>query len=370
MTDKTRYQLALTFVKGIGTALTRSLIQHFGDEEIIFNTSVRELRAIPRISDQVIANLKDKAVMQRANEELTFIEKNGITPLFFTDDDYPQRLRHCVDAPIMLFAKGNVETNPPKVVSIVGTRQISEYGKDTCAQLVRELAERFPEVQIVSGLAYGVDIHAHRAALHENVSTVGVLAHGLDRIYPYAHRHSAIEMLQKGGLLTEYPSQTNPDPHNFVKRNRIVAGMSDAVVVVESAEKGGSLITAEIANSYFREVFAVPGRNSDAMSRGCNKLIAQNKAIILNNIDTLVEHLGWETTKKKAKPQQRELFVELSPDEEVIVNALRAGNDEGMQVNVLSVEVNISLPELFMLLLDMEMKQLVRQLPGGMVRLC
>ncbi len=268
---------------------------------------------------------------------------------------------------MLLYSKGNIDYNCEKVVSIVGTRGITEYGQAFCRDFVKELSLQYPDLLIVSGLAYGVDISAHRASLKNNLPTVGVLAHGLDRIYPSAHRKTAIEMLQNGGLLTEFPSQTNPDKYNFVCRNRIVAGMADAVVVVESGAKGGSLITADIANSYFREVFAVPGRVGDTQSAGCNNLISSNRAVLLQDTQGFIAQMGWSKSAKVQPPRQRELFLNLSEEEEKIFHALN-GN-EGMQVNMLAIELNTPVSELFMTLLELEMKNIVQALPGGVYKL-
>ncbi|MDK2837526.1 MAG: processing protein [Bacteroidota bacterium] len=367
LTEKSLYRIALTQIKGVGIMLAKSLMQAVGDEEAIFRESVRNLEKIPRISRRLIDEIRNPQVIRRAEEELAFVEKNKLRLLFFTDKDYPSRLNNCIDAPILLYAKGNADFNRQKIVSIVGTRNLTEYGQDFCKKFIHQLSERIPDLMIVSGLAYGADICAHRASLSANLSTVGVLAHGLDRIYPAVHRKTAIEMLEKGALITEFPSQTNPDKHNFVKRNRIVAGMADALVVIESAEKGGALITAEIANSYFREVFAVPGRNTDAMSAGCNRLIADNKAVLLRDTKTFLEQLGWETSTKVQHPRQREIFLNLTEEEEKVCNALN-GTD-GMQVNSLAIELNIPVSELFMTLLELEMKNVIQALPGGMYKL-
>ncbi len=365
---KTLYQIALTQIKGVGVMYARNLVSAVGDVEAVFTESARVLEKIPRISRRLIAEIRDPEVMRRAEIELNFITKNNIQSLFYTDEDYPQRLTNCIDAPILLYAKGNVNFNREKIVSIVGTRNATKYGQDFCKKFCNELSERYPDLLIVSGLAYGIDIHAHRAALANNLSTVAVLGHGLDRIYPNVHRHTAIEMLESGALLTEFPSQTNPDRHNFVRRNRIVAGMADAVVVVESGEKGGSLITADIANSYYREVFAVPGRISDNASAGCNKLISDNKAVLLQQVDDFVAHLGWSASgKKTAEPKQKELFLNLSEDEEKIFNILN-GN-EPMQVNMLAIELDTPVSELFFTLLELEMKNVVQALPGGVYKL-
>lgn len=367
VTDKTLYQIALTQINGVGVILARNLVQAMGDEEAVFTGSNRKLEEIPRISKRLIAEILNPEVLRRAEKELNFITKNNIRPLFFTDTDYPQRLTNCIDAPVLLYAKGNVDFNRQKVVSIVGTRNATKYGQDFCNKFIKELSLQYPDTLIVSGLAYGIDIHAHRAALQNGLSTVAVLGHGLDRIYPYAHRHTAIEMLENGALIAEFPSETNPDRHNFVRRNRIVAGMADAVVVVESAEKGGSLITADIANSYYREVFAVPGRISDTSSVGCNRLIADNKAILLQDTKSFLDQIGWSTSTKASKPKQKELFLNLSEDEEKIFNALNSV--DSMQVNTLAIELNTPVSELFFTLLELEMKNIVQALPGGVYKL-
>ena len=365
--NKALYQIALTQIKGVGIVLARTLIQAVGDEEAVFRESKRSLQKIPRISHQIIDFIQSAEPLKRAEQELEFITKNKLRMLFFTETDYPQRLTHCIDAPVLLYAKGDTDFNRNKVVSIVGTRNATRHGQHFCEQFISDLSKSIPDVQIVSGLAYGIDVCAHRAALQKNISTVAVLAHGLDRIYPNLHRKTAVEMLENGALLTEFPSQTNPDRHNFVRRNRIVAGMADAVVVVESGAKGGSLITAEIANSYFREVFAVPGRTSDHLSVGCNNLIAANKAVLLQEAKSFITQMGWGSLKKPVKPVQRELFLNLSEDEEKIFNALQSG--EGMQVNMLAIELNTPVSELFFTLLELEMKNVVVALPGGMYKL-
>lgn len=367
ISEKTLYQIALTKIKGVGISLARALMQTVGDEEAIFKESRKLLEKIPRISPQLVDEIRSPRVIEEANNELQFIEKNKIKPLFFTDSNYPQRLTNCIDAPILLYDKGNTDFNRDKVISIVGTRNATRYGRDFCENLIKSIADDHPDMLIVSGLAYGIDICAHRAAVNNNLSTVAVLAHGLDRIYPHVHRSTAIDMLNNGALLTEFPSETNPDRFNFVKRNRIVAGMSDAVVVIESAAKGGSLITADIANSYFREVFAVPGRVFDKESEGCNKLISNNKAILLQDPESLYNQMGWTKDNKSNKPIQRELFVSLTKDEERIFKVLN--NGESKQVNMISLELDVPVADLFFTLLELEMKGLVKALPGGMYKL-
>lgn len=363
-THSSLYRIALTQIKGIGVMHARTLMQIIGNEEAIFKEDVRKLEAIPRISRRLINEIRDPEVMRKAESELKFIVDNKLRLLFFTDDDYPQRLTQCIDAPLVLYAKGNTGFNHSKTISVIGTRNATRYGEDFCNRFIEEIAVRLPDVQVISGLAYGIDICAHRASLKHNLSTVAVLAHGLDRIYPQVHRQTAIEMLSNGALLSEFPSGTNPDRHNFVKRNRIVAGMSDAVIVLESAEKGGSLTTADMANSYFREVFALPGRIADKMSIGCNRLISENKALLLQSIDSFISHMGWESVKETAIPVQQSLFHDLTDEEALIYEKIKSAGT--IHVNTLAIELNIPVPELFMVLLELEVKNNVKSLPGGM----
>lgn len=367
ITNKTLYQIALTCIPGVGVIHARNLMKTVGDEEAVFREKAKNLEKIQGISRRLIDEIRKAEVLRKAEKELEFVEKNRIETLFYTQDNYPSRLNNCIDAPVLLYSKGNADFNAKKVVSIVGTRNATKYGQEFCQQFISKLSELLPHVLIVSGLAYGIDICAHRASLQHNVSTVGVLAHGLDRIYPSIHRKTAKEMLEKGALITEFPSQTEPDRFNFVKRNRIVAGMADAVVVVESDEKGGSLITAEIANSYYREVFAVPGRTSDAKSSGCNTLIVHNKAVLLQDVTGFLDQMGWSTSVKSKQPKQRELFLNLTETEEKVFNALNGA--ESMHVNMLGIELNLPVSELFFTLLELEMKNVVKALPGGVYKL-
>ncbi len=363
MNNKVLYQIALTLIKGVGVMHARNLMEIVGDEETIFRESRQRLKAIPRLPEKVIDEIRNPEVLRRAEKELTFVTKNNLQPLFFTDSSYPQRLTQCIDAPVLLYARGDCDLNRSKVVGVVGTRNATRQGTQFCESFIRELSESNPDILIISGLAYGIDICAHRTALKEGLSTVAVLAHGLDRIYPSLHRQTAVEMLKTGALLTEFPSETNPDRHNFVKRNRIVAGMADAVVVIESGVKGGSLTTADIANSYFREVFALPGRVKDPMSAGCNRLIADNQAVLLHSSKQFLAHMGWEKQPEMNKETQKKLFMELSAEEEQICQLL--DRQESMQVNNISVELNIPVTDLFLTLLELEVKNVVKALPGG-----
>ncbi|MDR1742290.1 MAG: DNA-processing protein DprA [Dysgonamonadaceae bacterium] len=364
---KTLCQIALTMIPGIGVMHARNLVQAAGDEEAVFREKARVLEKIPRISARLVAEIRNPEVMRKAERELEFVEKNHLRMFFFTNPDYPSRLNNCIDAPVLLYAKGDADFNRQKIISVVGTRNATPYGQKFCETLIDTLADKFPELLVISGLAYGIDVCAHRAALQSGLSTVAVLGHGLDRIYPEMHRKTAIEMLEKGALITEFPSKTTPDKFNFVKRNRIVAGMADAVIVMESGERGGSLITADIANSYYREVFAVPGRTTDNASKGCNNLIANNKAVLLQDANEFIALMNWDSSSRP-QPKQKELFLNLSEEEERIFNALAKHND-GVQVNMLGIELNVPVSELFFTLLELEMKNVVQSLPGGVYKL-
>lgn len=361
--------LALSRVQVPQLALLRQLIEEVGSaKELLENASdIQEI--LPGATPKLAAMLADSSIVERAEREMEFMEKNGIRLLCLGDESYPCRLAECCDAPLVLHSMGNVDLNARHVVSIVGTRHASEYGKELCSNFVADLAKFVPDTLIVSGLAYGIDVCAHRAALEAGLPTVGVLAHGLDRIYPSAHRATAKSMLQNGGLLTEFMSESEPFPSNFVQRNRVVAGMADATVVVESASKGGSLITASLANSYSRDCFAFPGRVNDQYSQGCNELVSRNRAALITSAYEFVEAMNWEVVSKKrsADDLQGELFPELTPEEKAVIEALRSDSD-GMQVNQLVVLLDIPISRLLPLLFEMEMKGYVKAVAGGCYR--
>lgn len=363
--DKLLYQIALTKIPGVGDIIGKNLLKVVGDEKAIFETSESALAKIQGISSNIAKEIRKPEVLKEAEKELEFVKKNNIQTYFFTEEKYPKRLTECSDSPILLYFKGNTDFNKAKIISIVGTRNATHYGKNFCETFLSELAQKHPDTLVISGLAYGIDIHAHRAALTYGLSTIGVLAHGLDRIYPTAHRQTAIEMLEMGGLLTEFPSKTEPDRFNFVRRNRIVAGMADAVLVVESSDKGGSLITAEIANSYCKDVFALPGRTSDQRSEGCNKLIAKHKADILISTDYFIEQMNWDynSQKKQKAPRQQQLFADLNEEEQSIIDKLTGCG--AMHIDQLAKELSIPAFQLFSTLLELEMKQLIKALPGS-----
>ncbi len=355
------YYLALQNAKGIGDINAKKLIGYIGSAQGIFEEKPQNLEKIPNVGSSIIKGLQDKSVFAKAEKELEFINNNNIKVSAFLEDTYPEKLQHCVDGPILLFQKGKFDLKNQRIVSIVGTRNMTNYGKFFLQEFVAELKAYHPI--IVSGLAYGVDVYAHQQAIENKMQTIGVLAHGLDAIYPKTHQKTALEMQENGGLFTEFWSNTNPDRENFVKRNRIVAGLSAATIVIESAEKGGSLITANIANSYHRDVFAVPGRLSDQYSKGCNHLIKTNQAHLLQSAKDLAYILNWDTEKNtKAKTVQKQLFVDLNTQEKTIYEHLLK---EGKQpIDVIALHCKYPIHKTASLLLNLELKGVARPLPG------
>ncbi|MDB4998946.1 MAG: processing protein DprA [Mucilaginibacter sp.] len=361
------HQLALTFIKNIGPATSRLLLAHIGDAETIFNTNKAKFIKVPGIGEKKINQLDFDEGLRKAEAELKNIEKNNIDVIFYTDSRFPRRLKNCHDAPILLYSKGNANLNMHRIVSIVGTRNATDYGRHLCKQLVEELKEY--NTLIVSGLALGIDVAAHKECIKSGVPTVGVLGHGLDKLYPSQNRSTAEKMLENGGLLTEYPFGTAPDRQHFPERNRIVAGMADATIVVEAGLKGGALITAEIANSYNRDVFAFPGRLGDEYSEGCNFLIRNNKAALLTCIADLPYSLGWErNSDMKAAPEQLMLPIDLSEQERVIYDIIRQ-HKVPLPIDDLSIKANMPVSQLAMTLLDMELQGFIRSLPGKAYRI-
>ncbi len=359
--------LALSRVQVQNPALLRQILEAAGSAKELFENLDYINDFLPAASPALVAALRDKSIIERAKREMDFVQEKGIKLTCLNDSNYPTRLFECPDAPIALYSLGDTPFNARHIVSIVGTRHATEYGKDMCTAFVRDLAALLPDTLIVSGLAYGIDICAHKAALDAGLPTVGVLAHGLDRLYPQVHRSVAKKMIEQGGgLLTEFMSETNPLPLFFVQRNRIVAGLADATLVVESASKGGSLITASIAQGYSRDVFAFPGRVTDQYSCGCNELVARNRAALVTSAYDFVEAMNWATIQKN-KPQQAELFPELSPQEADIIKLLKSSSD-GMQINLLVVKVDMPINVLMPLLFDMEMKGYVKAVAGGCYR--
>jgi DNA processing protein len=353
------YLLALQKVEGVGDIVAKKLLTHCGDAASIFNSKASQLASIDGIGSVLISKLKDKSVFAKAEAELKYIENKEIKVSYFQDKTYPERLKHCIDGPLLLFSTGTIDFNNRKIISIVGTRKITSYGTEFCKSLISELAPLNPI--IVSGFAYGVDIVAHQAAIENDLQTIGIVAHGLDQIYPSSHKKYVAKMEQNGGFMTEYWSGTNPEKENFVKRNRIVAGISEATIVIESAIKGGSLITANLANDYNRDVFAVPGRTSDKLSLGCNNLIKTQKANLLTSAADLVYILNWDI-EKTTRSVQKKLFVTLENEEQKIYDYLLKSGKEIL--DIIALECDLPIYKISGILLNMELKGVVRPLPG------
>ena len=360
--------IALTRISFFSLAELLELFRRVGSaEEIVAHSQhIRDL--LPDASDRLTQAFTDIGqALRYAESELRTAESMGVRPLVMGDDDYPSRLLECADAPLVLYYQGSASLNQKRVVSIVGTRRCTPYGQDLVRRFMSELRSLCPQVLVVSGLAYGIDICAHREALAQGYDTVGVVAHGLDDLYPPSHRPTADQMLKQGGLLTEFPTCTRPDRLNFVRRNRIVAGLSDATLLVESAIRGGGLITTRIANDYGRDVFAFPGAVGAPYSEGCNDLIRRQGAGLITSAKHFVEAMGWQNDAQLSEAQaqgiERQLFPELTADEQRVVAVLQRKND--LQINILSVKSGIAVGPLTALLFSLEMKGVVRTMAGG-----
>ena len=351
--------LALQQIEGIGDIMAKKLIAHCGNAEAVFKTKTSQIAAIDGIGSILLKNLKNKTVFEKAEQELQFIKSNEIKVSYFQDENYPDRLKHCIDGPVLLFTSGNIDLKNKKTISIVGTRQITSYGMEFCRKLIEDLAPLDPV--IISGFAYGVDIFAHQLAMEHDLQTIGVVAHGLNQIYPKNHKKYVAKVEQNGGFMTEFWSSSNPEKENFVRRNRIVAGISEATIVIESADRGGSLITANIANDYNRDVFAVPGRTTDKYSQGCNNLIKTQKANVLTSAADLIYILNWDI-ESKAKPVQKQLFVTLEDDEQKVYDYLLKNGKELM--DIIALRCDFPIYKISGMLLNMELKGVIRPLPG------
>ena len=366
MTQSELYHtLALLQVEGVGDVIAKKLLQHFGNAEAVFASNKFQLQKIAGIGSVLVQNLQDKSVFTKAEAELQFITNENVSITYFQEENYPERLKNCYDGPVLLFQSGNINIQNRRIISMVGTRQITSYGMEFTKKLIEEMAPLNPI--IVSGFAYGVDIYAHQIAMNCGVQTIGVLAHGLNQIYPKTHKKYMAKMEQNGGFLTEFWSSSNPDKENFIKRNRIVAGISEATIVVESAEKGGSLVTANLANDYNRDVFAVPGRITDKYSQGCNNLIKTQRANLLSSAADLVYILNWEINSKSRKDNkavQKQLFISLTEEEQLIYDYLQKTGKEMM--DIIALECNFPIYRISSILLNMELKGVVRPLPGKM----
>lgn len=359
-----QHQIAVTLIPGVGDIVGKKLIAYCGGVEAVFKQKKQNLRKIPGIGEKLITSITGNHLLKRAEEELAFIEKYNIKPLFYLDKDYPERLKHCPDSPMMMYYKGNADLNSDKILSIVGTRHATEYGKEMCEKVIEGLSAN--KVLIVSGLAYGIDTSAHKNALHYGLDTVAVLAHGLDRIYPPLNRPMAEKMIRQGGLLTDFLSNTIPDRENFPKRNRIIAGIADATLVVQSGAQGGALITADIANSYSRDVFAVPGRIGDKYSEGCNQLVKTNKAALIQSADDIIYLMNWESTSGSTG-KQKKLFYDPTPDEQVVINILKERGTSS--IDLLCQKAAMTISKMAPVLLNLECQGIIRSLPGKMYRL-
>ena len=360
MYSELTYQLSLCQVPYIGYVQAKKLCDTFGSATAIFKSNVKDLEKIDHIGDIKAKSIKNFKDFTKAEKEIRFIEKYGIKSLFLTCDDYPQRLLNCFDPPTILFYKGIADLNASKIVAIVGTRNNTEYGKSFTEKLVKSLSR--VNVIIISGLAFGIDSIAHKCSLKYGIPTIGVLAHGFDTIYPPENTNLAKQMINEGGLLTEFRSNTKPDKHNFPSRNRVVAGISDAAIVIESGLKGGSNITANLAWGYNRDVFAVPGRSIDMKSQGCNRLIKENKAILLDDPEQFIEVMGWDEPEIKKKILQQKMFVEFTEEEKRIIEVLKKNECAG--IDELNFNSGLCSSSIAAALLNLEMQGVLKTLPG------
>jgi DNA processing protein len=361
-----KHKIALGLIPGIGDINARKLVSHFGSVEGIFRESYRNLTRIAGIGPELAKNISNRSYLETADKEAEYVSRHNIRTFFYLDNDYPFRLRQCDDSPVVFYFKGTSDLNASKILSVVGTRSATPRGKEICDKIIGGLASGHPDLVIVSGLAYGIDIASHKAALSNNLQTIGVLGHGFKTIYPSIHRSIAESMVKNGGLLTDFLSDALPERNNFLKRNRIIAGLSDATLIVESGIKGGALITADIASSYNRDVFAVPGRPEDQWSAGCNSLIKSNKAALTETTDDIEYFLNWKPEKSKP-PVQRSLFSELNDTERQIFELL-SGEGE-LMIDVICRTLGLPISKLSSLLLQMEFKGLIKCYPGNLYRI-
>lgn len=357
------YQIALTMAKGVGIHTIKNLLSAWGEEANVFNRTLQELQSIPNIGETTAQNLLDPLLLEKAKKELNFVARIGGRAIPYTSEDYPTRLRECNDAPFILYTKGNINFNTQHAIGIVGTRKMTNYGKEICEEIISDLADKYPDLLVISGLAHGVDGCAHKKALDLGLSTIGVVGHGLDLMYPAQHRALAEKMMEKGGMVTEYRAGCFVDKKNFVSRNRIIAGLSDVILVVESGEKGGALFTAEFANSYNRDVCAIPGRIGDSYSAGCNQLIKSHQAVMVESAEEIEKLMNWDVSKATHPTINISKFMALSGEQKIIVEALQLS--ERMEINELVKKTQIPYGKLSSLLFEMEMDDLVRTAPGN-----
>jgi DNA processing protein len=361
-----KHKIALSLIPRIGDINARKLVSHFGSVDAIFHEPYRNLVKIPGIGSGIAAYISEKSYLEIAEKETEYVIKHNIKTFFYLDNDYPFRLRQCDDSPVVFYFKGSCDLNSNKILSIVGTRNATTRGKEQCERIIADLAIRHPDLIIISGLAYGIDITAHKAALSNDLQTIAVLGHGFKTIYPSIHRATAEAILNKGGLLTDFMSDTLPERNNFLKRNRIIAGLSDATLVVESGIKGGALITADMANSYNRDVFAVPGRPEDQWSAGCNSLIKTNKAALTESAEDIEYFLNWKPEKSKP-PVQKTLFSDLSEGEQAIYELIMKEGE--LTIDHICRSLDIPVNKLSAQLLQMEFKGMIKCYPGNIYRI-
>ncbi len=362
-----KYKIAISLIPGIGSILAKKLIEYAGGPGEVFGIPPRSLERVPGIGKKLAREISRKDILNEAEREIQFIRKYNIRPLFYLDEEYPERLKECQDSPVMIYIKGLAQLNHQKIISIIGTRKATDNGREICNKLVKDLAERGHDPLIVSGLAYGIDICAHRAALKNGLGTVAVLGHGLSNIYPPAHSNDAREIVKKGALVTDFPSAEKPRKNNFIKRNRIIAGMSDATIVIESGKKGGALITADLANSYDRDVFAFPGRITDKYSAGCNKLVKTHKAALIESITDLEYMLGWESKEKSRSSEQKKIFDSLSAEEKEILALIDKKGEAS--IDDLCSESGHHMGKVSHLLLNLEFAGYLKSLPGKIYKI-
>lgn len=360
-----KHKIALGLIPGIGDINARKLVSHLGGVEYVFSESYRNLMKIKGIGTNLAKAVCERSYLETAEKEAEYVTRNNIRTFFYLDSDYPFRLRQCDDAPVTFYFKGNCDLNSTKILSVVGTRNATPRGKELCDKIIGDLAKREPDLIIVSGLAYGIDIASHKAALANELRTIGVLAHGFKTTYPSVHTSAAKEIEKKGALITDFLSDALPERNNFLKRNRIIAGLSDATLVVESGIKGGALITADIAGSYNRDVFAVPGRPGDQWSAGCNSLIKNNKAALVESAADIEYFLNWKPAGTKI-PVQKTLFNELTETEKLIYETLNLNGE--MNIDLLCRTVCIPVYKLSSLLLQMEFNGILKCYPGNLYR--
>lgn len=360
-----KHKIALGLIPGIGDINARKLVSHLGSVEAVFHEPYGNLIKIPGIGSGLAKFICDRSYLDVAEKEVEYVNKNNIQTYFYLDGNYPYRLRQCEDSPVIFFFRGNCDLNAMKMLSVVGTRMATSRGKDLCEKIIGDLAADHPDVIIVSGLAYGIDIASHKAALYHKLQTIGVLAHGLGTIYPSVHESIARNMTENGGLLTDFISDALPERNNFLKRNRIIAGLSDATLVVESGIKGGALVTADIANSYNRDVFAVPGRPEDQWSSGCNHLIRNNNASLVENARDIEAFLSWKPEKSR-QPVQKTLFSEMDETEKAIFELIV--KDGESSIDSLCRTLELPVYKLSSILLQMEFRGILKCFPGNIYR--